>query len=130
MNDSDLVELVRSNWGTKTLEAFRLESERHPEGGVFEAMRGPGGRRMIILLCATRPEDISRFVTMFSLVDDGVGNDWETTTLLDLLMGSEGKTGLGFSCLRDKDGRRRALIFLAHDPRSISMVERVFGLKP
>ena len=129
MHDFNLVELVRANWGTKTLEAFRLESERHTEGGVFEAMRGPGGRRMVILLCATRPEDISRFVKMFSLIDDGVGDDWATTSLLDLLMGSEG-AGLGFSCLRDKDGRRRALIFLAHDPRSISMVEHVFGLKP
>lgn len=84
---------------------------------------------MIILLCVTRPEDISRFVKLFGLIDDAVGDNWKTTTLLDLLMGSEGKTGLGFSCLRDKDGRR-ALIFLAHDPRSISMVEHEFGLSP
>lgn len=125
----DIVELLRAKWGTKTLEDFRSESERHPEGGVFEAIREPGGKRMIILLCATRPEDISQFVKMFSLIDDGESQDWKTLTLLDLVMGSE-RAGFSFACLRDKNGKRCALIFIAHGPRSIAIIERVFGLKP
>ena len=84
---------------------------------------------MIILLCATKPDDISRFVKMFSLIDDGESGDWAALTLLDLVMASRG-AGSSFACLRDKDGRRRALIFIAHDPRSIATLEHVFGLKP
>jgi hypothetical protein len=126
---SSIIELLRSSWGTKTLEDFRLESARHRDGGVFEAMRGDGGRRMIIFLCATRPDDISRFVREFSLIDDGAVADWKAFTLLDLLMASK-DSGSSFACLRHKDGRRRALIFIAHDPRSISTVERFFGLEP
>ena len=126
----DIVELLRSRWGTKTLEDFRLESERHPEGGVFEAMRGPDGRRMIILLCATRPDDISRFEKLFCLIDDGAGEDWKTLTLLDVVMESSKGSNFSFACTRDKTGSRSALIFLAHAPRSISMVEHVFGLSP
>lgn len=129
-SEAEIVERVRRFWGTKTLEDFRLESEKHPEGGVFEAMRGSNGRRMVILLCATRPDDISALEKIFTLIDDGTGEDWRTITLLDLLMGSSKDAGFSFACTRDKDGRRNALVFLAHTPRSISRLEQVFGLSP
>lgn len=130
MNPStDIVEILRVNWGAKALDEFRIESERHTTGGVFEAVRAPNGKRAVIVICATRRQDIVRFEQMFSLIDPGDYDDWTKVTLLDLLMASKGD-GPCWSCVRGKDGHRSALVFIAHDPRSIVMLERVFGLSP
>lgn len=130
MRDStDIVKILRSKWGTKTLDDFRRESERHPEGGIFEAIRAPDGRRVVIVFCVTQSDDISLFEKTFTLIDDGVGEDWKAATLLDLFMASSNGSGSSFSCTRDKpDGRRSALVFLAHTPDSCANVERLLCL--
>jgi hypothetical protein len=125
----EIVEMFRSKWGTKTLADFRLESSRQPEGGVFESIREPGGRRIIVFLCVTRPDDISHLEKAFALIDSGESGDWQKLTLLDFFMQAPKEHGSSFVCSRDKSGRRDALIFLAHTPHSISILEKVFGLK-
>lgn len=124
-----LIELMRSHWGEKTLESFRLESDKRPDGGLWEAIRPPGGSRMAIMVCVTKPDDVAMFEKAFSLEDDGESDDWTSTTMLDLFMGSKDHEA-GFSCQRDKTGRRSALIFLVHSPRTVAFIEKIFGLAP
>lgn len=119
---------VMASWGKKTLADFRRESEQHPEGGVFESIREPGGRIALIILCVTDPNQIAQLEKDFSFVDDGNVEDWNTLTLLDLMMRPP-MDRPAFECLRDAQGRRSALVLIAKDPRSITIVESFFGLK-
>lgn len=122
-----LVAQLQSTWGSKTAEAFRRESELHPEGGVFESMRHSDGRRMVLIACVTRRDHIDQVERKFPIRDDGRVEDWTKLTILDLAMRGFGH-GISFECLRDAEGNRSAMIFVATDPRSISMLEGMLSL--
>jgi hypothetical protein len=131
-----LVELMRSQWGTKTLESFRLDSDNRPDGGLWEAVRKPDGGRIAIMVCVTKRNDIAMFEKVLGLPTlpyQGENLDWSSTTLLGLFSEGLGDSDDQGALCAEKwglDGQRSALIFLAYSPKSVAAVEQAFELTP
>lgn len=108
--EGTLVELMRSQWGNKTLESFRLESDKRPDGGLWEAIRSQSDGRLAIMLCATKADDVAAIEEALLLPKEAEDDDWESMTLLDLFMDSKDQEAI-YSC-KSNSGRRTALILL------------------
>lgn len=122
-----VAELTR-RWGRMTLADLRCAALQEATGSAFEALRAKDGKRLFLLMCLTARGQILQVEQALDLVDDGQAEDWTTLTLVELLVRTGRAGGFCFEALRDEDGRRIALVLMATEPRSITILESLGSL--
>jgi len=120
--------LLMDQWGTKTLEALRQQAKAEPTGVMFDAIRVAGGKRVMLVICATKRDQIAVLQKAFDFADDGPPQDWTKLTLLEIAMRAAAGPGLGFESLRNDAGELSEVILISTEPRSMTMIERVFTM--
>jgi hypothetical protein len=116
------------NWGTKTLEALRMEAKAEQTGVMYDAIRIAGGRRLMIVICVTTKDQIATLRGLFDFADSGAPADWTKLTLLETVMRAQAGPGYAHESLRDETGDVSAIVLISAEPRSMAMIERVFGI--
>jgi hypothetical protein len=121
-------------WVGKTLQAFREEAERELNGNAFDAMRpsteGVLGPRLMLAICVTGQHELSLTEKCFDFTDTGVIQDWRTYTLAEMVMDAATAGGLGYQDLKDADGKRIAVTFVATQLDKVELLSRIFCLPP
>jgi hypothetical protein len=128
----DLIESamkIAERWDRKTLEDFRQQAVLEDSGNVFDAVRESDGRRIHLAVCATGHDQLEAIFSDLSFVEDAPPKDWNSTSLLALLVENLNKhQPLTFEVLRSQSRMPLALIFVATTPDSIKILEGWFGL--
>ena len=130
MNFDETVAHLLVTWGKKTLCDFREEAEREFNGTVFDGLRMPDGTRPMLAMCLTGDHQISLLERVMDLSDSFTREDWTLMTLADLLSAAASGAGVCVKSIRGDNGRPSAVVLMAADPRSISILEKLFGLRP
>jgi hypothetical protein len=127
-NIEQMSETLMQSWGTKTLEALRRQAKAAATGVVFEAIRGAEGKRLILIICVTKKDQIAALRKALPGVDDGAPEDWTKLTLLELAMRAAARPGLISKSLKNSAGELSDVILLSAEPRAIATIERVFAM--
>jgi hypothetical protein len=124
-----LASMLWNTWWKTSLEELRIQVEREDSGIAFESVRADGGRRFMIVLCATEIDQIALLEKSFDFIDHGVTEDWNKLTLAHLAIRLiQNGGGLRFESRKDEYGRRNALALVAIEPASIRILETIFEM--
>lgn len=123
-----MTETLLQSWGAKTLEALRRQAKAAATGVAYDAIRAAGGKRLVIAICVTKKNQIAGLRKAFDLVDGGAPEDWTKLTLLELAMRAGTGRGFTFKSLKNSAGELSDVVLISTEPRSMAIIERVFGL--
>jgi hypothetical protein len=128
-----LIELERNlaqKWAAKTLEEFRKEAELESDGTCYDDVRVRGGRRFLLIICATGATQIRLVESKMALSRALPGVDWAKTTMVELASKTARGAGLGYEDVCDSGRNRTAIVVCATSPESVTMLETLFALRP
>lgn len=129
MNDLDkFAALLNEKWGEKTLEEFRIEAESGATGIAFTALSAPPVKRAILIVCVADIDQVARLERVFDFVENPEVVDWNTLTLVGLAARTARGPGFGHESLRDEFNRRIAVVLTSTEPRSMAMLQSLFGI--
>ena len=117
-----------TQWGSKSMESLHKQAKTEPTGNAFESIRVAGGKRLMVVMCVTKKDQIALLKKAFNFVDGGAPEDWATLTLLEVAMRSVAGAGFAFEALKDSSGEISDLIFISTEPRSMAIIDGVFTM--
>jgi len=120
--------LLMEQWGTKTLEALRRQAKTEATGVAFDAIRVAGGKRLMVVICVTKKDQIAALQKVFDFAGGGAPEDWTKLTLLEIAIRAGAGPGFAFESLKDDAGEFSDIILISTEPRSMAMIERVFTM--
>jgi len=122
-----LISQVAKIWGTKTLEDLRTEAVLKKTGIAFEEVRKKDGKRLFMVMCVTGQKNLAYLSTFLNLIDNGVTEDWNTLSLVEVLLRAS-SSGLAFEMLRSDGGYPLAVALIAADPCSVLKITGFFNM--
>lgn len=114
----------------KTLAEFRDEASKEMNGTRFEALRPDGGKRFMLIVCATGEHQIKILCDTLNFVDSGKRLNWSEVRLMEVVTSTKMRGGLCYECEGNILGRPKSVLLIAADPDSIINLERLFNLTP
>ncbi len=113
-------------WGYQTLEEFRVEAQQQFNGTAFSAIR-MGNSRVLLAVCITGAHELRKIARAFP-PDDRPNADRSKISLPSLAVAALQNSSLIQETFRSEDKELTALALISADPRSISILETIFGL--
>jgi hypothetical protein len=123
-----LMDLLKTQWGRKTLAQLRDEAVLEENGTLFESIRIDNGPRLMLLICVTNAEQIEIIERAFALSDSKPPSDWETSTMQEMAVTTMKTDGLSYQDLRDAYGKRTAVSLCATHPDAMKILQTLFEL--
>jgi hypothetical protein len=127
-NIEQMGETLMKSWGAKTLEAFRQQAKAAPTGVVFDAIRSAERKRLMLVICATKKEQIAALEKAFQLAASGAPDDWTKLSLLEIAMRAAAVQGVFSKSLKNSAGEISDVILVSAEPHSIALIERMFSM--
>jgi hypothetical protein len=116
-------------WGGKTLATLREEAARELNGTCFQALRTAPGPRRFLIFCITGEHQLQR-LTSFDQTSAHLFGDWSSTSLIEVVARTIASGGFSYDFDQNYPGKLKPMVLIAVTPKSVGMLERLFGLQP
>ena len=115
-------------WGGKAVEDLRLAAVMEETGVCFDAVRVPGGKRVVLAVCATGYDQIRLLREAWRLSDAEASPDWHSLTAGEMVLrASRSPAGWAYAAM-DGGSEWLALYLVGVGPDSITILESGFGM--
>jgi hypothetical protein len=114
-------------WTWRTLRALRDQALIAADGVAHDAVKDAGGRRVVMLLCITNPEQINRIERVLGVaVEADPSRDWERATLFETALRTALEGGFTYESMRGEGGARTAIALCAAGQKGMRVIESFF----
>jgi hypothetical protein len=97
------------------------------DGTAYDTVKDKGGRRIVMLVCVTHPEQINRIEKVLGVASEvQPSRDWEQTTLFEAALRTALEGGFSYESVRGEGGKRTAIAFCAAGDKGMRVVESLF----
>ncbi len=118
---------LEKEWGGKTLATLHDAASKEFNGTCFSALRFGNGRRCVLAACVTGAHEIGKALPALRAAKELSFGEWAFASLIEVAGRTMLAGGLCYVARRESN-RLTALVFIAADPDSLTMIEALFGL--
>jgi hypothetical protein len=120
--DNNEMDALLTAWNSRTLSDLYRQAKEEINGTAFSCLR-INGKRAVVVVCITEPDQIAFFERRFDLLTDTGLDDWASLTLRDVALRALGANTLLILPRKMAPRALSALGLIAADPSSIAALE-------
>lgn len=121
-------QILTTQWNAKKLEGLRKQARTEATGIAYEAIREPGGQRIMMAMCITGQENITVIQKVFQFDNNSPDEDWTKLSLTDVTVRAMRGNGFAFEGLTDASGAFTDILLVSTEPKSMRLIEKIFTL--
>ncbi len=121
-------EILMTQWNAKPLEGLRKQARAEATGIAYDAIREPGGPRLMMAMCITGQENIALIQKVFQFDNSSPDEDWTKLSLTDVTVRAMRGNGFAFEGLTDGNGAFTDILLVSTEPKSMRLIEKIYTL--